>query len=178
MKLRIYDPVVLAIDIRHRRFGYALFEGHGIILDWGQRVYPTVGDAERALAQKRLSKLMAVRQPNLIVVRRERWERAVSDSNLTNPVMAVRSEAEARSIPIYLIDQDAIQTTFSRFECETREDIAAALASIFPELLRSLPPKRKPWKAEHPRMSIFDAVALGVAYWHFAREHIIVDRRA
>jgi hypothetical protein len=92
--------------------------------------------------------------------------------------MAVRSEAEARSIPIYLIDQDAIQTTFSRFECETREDIAAALASIFPELLRSLPPKRKPWKAEHPRMSIFDAVALGVAYWHFAREHIIVDRRA
>lgn len=176
MRLRIYDPVVLAIDIRHRKFGYALFEGHRTILDWGQRVYPAVGDTERTLAQKRLSKLIALRQPDLIVLRKERWERALVDSNLTNPVMAVRSEAEARSIPIYLIDQAAIRTTFSRFGCETREDTAAVIVSIFPELLRSLPPKRKPWKAEHPRMSVFDAIALGLSYWHAGREHIIVDR--
>ncbi len=71
------------------------------------------------------------RQPDLIVVRRERWERALADSNLANPATAVRSEAEARSIPIYLIDQDAIRTTFSRFEFQQEKILQQHLLVFF-----------------------------------------------
>jgi len=28
-----------------------------------------------------------------------------------------------------------------------------------------LPPKRRPWMSEDPRMDIFDAVSLAVAFW-------------
>jgi glucan phosphorylase len=43
--------------------------------------------------------------------------------------------------------------------------IASTLAQRFPELAAKLPPKRKIWLCEDYRMSIFDAAALGVAYF-------------
>jgi len=37
---------------------------------------------------------------------------------------------------------------------------------LFPiELAPRLPPKRKVWKSEDPRMDIFDAAGLAVAFW-------------
>jgi len=39
------------------------------------------------------------------------------------------------------------------------------LADAFPELLPRLPTKRKIWESEHPRMAMFDAIALGFASW-------------
>jgi len=176
MKLRIYDPIVLAIDIRHRRLGYAVFQGHRTLLDWGQRVYPAVGEVEHALALRRLSKLLEMVRPNVVVLKRERWDRAQMDTHLANVMTAVEDEARRHSVPICLIDENVVRSTFSTFGCETRRDIAAVAASIFPELLPSVPPKRKPWQAEHPRMSVFDAIALGVAYWHHAPEYVIADR--
>ena len=140
-------------------------------------MYPAVGEAERSLAQKRFTKLLQEYRPHVIVLKQEPRERAQIHVHLNNPVMAVRDEAAFHSIPICLIEHDAVRSALPKFGCETTEDIDATLASIFPELLMSLPPKRKPWKAEHPRMSVFDAIALGVAYWHSATEHVIVDRR-
>jgi len=176
MKLRIYDPVVLALDLRHRRFGYAAFQGHRTILEWGQKVYPAVGQAERELAQKRLSKLLTGIAPNVILLKHERWERGHTDFHLANPLAALQDEAEKHSIPIRLIQEEAVKKTFEVFGCRTKHEIAATLASIYPELLLRVPPQRKPWQSEHPRTSVFDAVALGLTYWHHERDHIVVER--
>ncbi len=43
--------------------------------------------------------------------------------------------------------------------------IAVALTKQLPELAPRLPQVRKIWKSEDYRMSIFDAAALGVAYF-------------
>jgi hypothetical protein len=177
MKLRIYDPVVLALDLRHRRFGYAVFQGHRTILEWGQRYYPAVGDAEREMAQKRISKLLIGIAPDLILLKQERWDRAHSDPHLANPLAALQDEAQRYSIPIRLIREEAIRAVFAVFGCQTKNEIAAALTSIFPELLRSVPPQTKVWQTEHSRMSAFDAIALGVTYWHRERNHLVVDRK-
>lgn len=53
-----------------------------------------------------------------------------------------------------------IRRAFAAQGATTKEQIAAALASQFPELARRLPPKRKVWMSEDHRMAIFDAVAL------------------
>ena len=165
---RDYGPVVLALDLRHRRFGYAAFRGRRTLLEWGQRVYPAVGAAERELAQKRISKLLTGIRPDLIVLKHERWNRAQTDAHLANPLWALKSEASVRSIPIRLVKDDVIRATFTPFGCRTKYEIAAALGTIFPELLSSIPPPRKAWQAEHPRTAMFDAVALGMAYWYRA----------
>jgi hypothetical protein len=73
--------------------------------------------------------------------------------------------ASAHSISIFLIKDDDVRQTFRNMGCETRDEIAVALARIFPDLLWKLPPKRRAWQSEHPRMAMFDAIALGLAYW-------------
>jgi len=176
MKLRIYDPVVLALDLRHRRFGYAIFQGHRTLLEWGQRVYPAVGEKERDLAQRRIGKLLDGFSPDLILLKQERWERGHKDIHLSHPLTALQNEAQRVSVPIRLIPESSIRHVFANFGCSRKSEIAATLASLFPELLRNVPPPRKTWQSEHPRMAIFDAVALGVAYWLRERDHIVADR--
>jgi len=175
MKLRIYDPVVLALDLRHRRFGYAVFQGHRTLLEWGQRVYPAVGSAERELAQRRIARLLDGFRPHLILLTQERWERGHSDAHLIHPLTALQNEARRRQIPLRLIQEKMVRTAFAVFGCDTKAEIAAAVATLYPELFGIVPPPRKPWESQHPRMSVFDAIALGVAYWQTAQDHPIVD---
>jgi len=165
MNLRIYDPTILAIDLRHRRFGYAVFEGHRRLHDSGLRVYRAVGEAEAAMASKRLVVLLKSFSPSAIVVKKERWDRAQVSTHIKSLVEVMTRVAATHSIPIKLIGDINVRQTFRNMECETRDEIAAALARIFPELQWRLPPKRRAWQSEHPRMSMFDAIALGLAYW-------------
>jgi len=58
-----------------------------------------------------------------------------------------------------------VYRTFAGTGAGTKYGIATALVRAFPELLVRLPPKRKPWQTEDSRMSIFDAVALGLTYF-------------
>jgi len=74
-------------------------------------------------------------------------------------------ESETREIRIRMLEQNAIEATFRNMGGATKAEISAALAVIFPELVWRLPPKRKAWESEHPRQSVFDAIALGFAYW-------------
>jgi hypothetical protein len=48
----------------------------------------------------------------------------------------------------------------------TKHALAETLAAKFPvELALRLPPKRRPWMSEDPRMDIFDAVGLAAVFW-------------
>jgi hypothetical protein len=165
MKLRIYDQTILAIDLRHRRLGYAAFQGHRNLLDAGLRVYRAVGEVEAAMASKRVAALLESFSPSAIVIKRERWDRAESSSHMRSLVAVMVDVSAAHSVPICLVEDNNVRKTFRNLGCETRDDIAAVLSRIFPELLWKLPPKRRPWQSEHPRMAMFDAVALGLAYW-------------
>ena len=143
--------MVLALDLRHRRLGYAAFLGRQTLLEWGQRYYPAVGDVEREIAQKRISRLLTGIGPDLILLKQERWDRAHRDHHLANPLAALQNEAAKRSVPIRLIPENIIRSAFAVFGCRTRSEIATTIGSLFPELLRSIPPVRKMWQAEHGR---------------------------
>jgi hypothetical protein len=172
MKLLIYDPTILAIDLRHRRFGYAVFEGHRTLIDCGIRIYRAAGDAEMTMVSKRLTALFKLFAPSAIVITKERWDRAETSIHMHLLISAVVREASSRAIPIHLITQSNVRVSFDNLGCKNKDEIAEALANIFPELRWRLPPKRKVWQSEHPRMIIFDAVALGLAYWQHPSEEI------
>ncbi len=165
MKLRIYDPTILAIDLRHRRLGYAVFEGHRMLRDSGLRVYRATGKTEAAMASKRIAVLLKLYSPSVIVIKQERWDRARTSIHIRSLVAVMNHVASAYSTPIFLVAHDDVRMTFRNMGCETRDEIAAALARIFPELAWRLPPKRLFFQSEHPRMAMFDAIALGLAYW-------------
>lgn len=170
MHLRIYDPRVLAIDLRNRRSGFAIFEGPRNLLDFGTTVLPSV-QAESVM--NRFSDLLKMSLPSIIVVRKDRWENMRSDSGTKNYIDMLTHESEAREIQIRMLDQGAMTETFRNLGCTTKADISTALASIFPELVWQVPPERKAWESEHPRQAVFDAIAIGFAYWQ--RETVRVE---
>jgi hypothetical protein len=172
MHLRIYDPRILAIDLRHRRFGYAVYEGHRALLDYGVRVYPAIGEAEAEMVKRRLAQLVKLFSPSVIVLKKERVDRAQTSVHMQILVEAIVSGASAHAIPICQLQQSQVSESFSKLGCETREETASALARIFPELVWKLPPRRNLWQSEHPRMTVFDAIALGFAYWQHGRKGI------
>jgi hypothetical protein len=57
--------------------------------------------------------------------------------------------------------------------CSTKVEISTALARVFPELVWRLPPERKAWESEHPRQTVFDAIALGLAYWQHETNNVL-----
>jgi hypothetical protein len=59
-----------------------------------------------------------------------------------------------------------VKQAFSESGASTKHEIAVAIAKRFPELAPRLPRFRKPWMSEDYRMSIFDAVAFGVTFFH------------
>jgi len=64
-----------------------------------------------------------------------------------------------------VIPQKAVPQTFP---ASNKHQIATAIAERFPDLLSVLPPQRKSWQSEDYRMSVFDAAAIGIAF--FTRE--------
>jgi hypothetical protein len=65
-----------------------------------------------------------------------------------------------------------VNRAFVGFE-SNKYEVASALAKQFPALASRLPPKRKIWQSEDYRMGIFDAAALGVAYFVRYRKRLL-----
>jgi hypothetical protein len=78
---------------------------------------------------------------------------------------SLRSAAASRSIRIIRLRRNAIHAAFASYNARSKWEIAGALAKAFPELAWKLPPERKIWTKEDPRMAIFDALAGSVAYY-------------
>lgn len=159
---------VLAIEARRSRFGYALFEGPKRLLDWGGSAVPAelTGKAATEAARKRITSALRRCHPVVAVVRRPRKmrnEKGVAPGPIWRTIV---TEATALSIPVYCVSNREVRDAFRLLQGGTKEQIAELLVGIFPELLTRLPPKRKKWQPEYRGMIVFDAVAVGFAYWH------------
>jgi hypothetical protein len=165
IKLRIYDPRILAIDLRHNRSGFASFEGHRQLLGWGVRFYATGDEPESVMMGKRVKALLQLYNPSVIVIMNERWDRAIDDPRAGLLNDAILRLADAAQIEVRTLRQEQIRQSFALMNSHTRYEAASSLARIFPELASRLPPQKRAWETEHSIMPMFDAVALGLAYW-------------
>jgi hypothetical protein len=159
--------LLLAIEVRRSRFGYALFEGPERLLDWGGSAVPPgfAGRAATEAARKRIASVLRRGSPAAIVVDRPRRTK-------TSPVVpacpvfkSILREAETLKVPVHLLSREEIRAAFRIFPARSKEQIACVLVSEFPELTHRLPLKRKKWEPEKRGMIVFDAIAVGLAYW-------------
>jgi hypothetical protein len=159
------DPRVLAIDLRPKRFGYAVFEGPKRLLDWGVASYRPGGEEGATVARRRVANLVRLFLPSVIVVRKVQRNPARNSPGVQPILKAIRRDALARFIPICLIARPEVRKAFRGCPAKSKYEIACSIVQMFPDLLWKLPPNRKFYESEHPSMTIFDAVALGIAYW-------------
>ena len=158
------DPRILAIDLRTMQFGYAVFEGPKQLLDWGRCTY-LGGDAGPEVAAKRFAELLWLFHPAAVVIQKERRTGVRNDSEMASILSAIRRKADDRSVPMCFVTPEQIKAAFRMFRARTKDEITQVLASVFPELFWKIPPKRRTWKREHPRMMVFDAIAAGFTHW-------------
>jgi hypothetical protein len=164
------------MDLRSRGFGFAVFEGHRQLLDYGTRSLSTQNLADNQAPLRSLLELIRLWSPSAIIIKKERWEAIQSDTRSKEVAAAIVRIAGTCSLSIKLLEQKLIEATFKVMECTNKYDIAQSLARIFPELTWQVPPARKPWESEHHRMSIFDAIALGLASWQHPLNEISIDQ--
>jgi len=151
---------ILAIDLRSRSFGFAVFEGPTRLLDWGVKSFRDGVNAVRVPVYKKFAELMNDSSPSAIVVQKNFFE----SKKKTGMRDALLKQAEGHRIPIRFLTRRAVRRAFAGAN-RNKYTIAAALAKQLPELGPRLPGVRKIWKSEDYRMSIFDAAALGVVYF-------------
>ena|SRR5713101_1467977 len=145
---------ILAIDMHPRGFGYAVVESPSRLLDWGLcRSYRKTKRHPEVLVGGRLRPLLKMWLPDVVVTRI--GERRGKD--VRELFRQIRKEVDRR-VFVPIKGSENPQAGRSKYVRATE------IAARFPEIGWELPSKRKPWESEHRSMSIFEALAIAVAY--------------
>ena len=168
---------LLALDLRTRRFGFAVLEGSHELLEWGSRRLRrrTTSDPD-SFIQKRLAPLVTFYAPTVIVVKRGSRQGAGSNAKQEHLLKTITHEAQRKAIEVAVIGRKEIRSVFGKTKSATKEAIAHEVALTFPQLTWKLPPARKAWANEAHVMTVFDAVALGLAYLARLENTLSTDR--
>ncbi|MEM8484445.1 MAG: hypothetical protein AAF564_02795 [Bacteroidota bacterium] len=161
------DSRVVAIDPTSHGYGFVVFEGPAKLVDWG---HTQIRPAGRTECLESIAQLLAWYNPAVVVL--EDWQSPKSRrskrvknliSDLVDFIMESKAEVECYST-------HEIARSFSSDGQITKHEIAKRLAESYPELSSKLPPKRRIWKSEDERSSIFDAAAQALTYYYTSRQ--------
>jgi hypothetical protein len=155
---------VLAVDPFYRGFGYAVLEGPERLIDWG--VAQAVGDKNIESLQ-RVAGLIRRYEPELIVVEDYVGDCSRRCQRVCELIRRIRRLAAGRKIKMRAYSRGRVREAFAP-DC-TKHRIANAIAVRFPELAPHVPPFRKCWMSEDYRMTIFDALAFALTFFHFSQ---------
>ena len=154
---QIVPKRVFALDLHPLSFGFAMFEGPDELVDWGIKSFRHGVNAVKVPLNVKLTLLLDQHGPDIVVIK---TPRTAALKRLARTIAAL---AQYRRIPVRLISNSSVREAFPDNN-HNKYQIAAVIATRYPELSPRLGLKRKLWQAEKYSMSIFDAVALGIAY--------------
>jgi len=154
--------LVLAVFPSTRGFGYVVFEGPHSPIDWG--VKRVKGD-KNAGSLKKISELFEFYRPETLVLEDYRGEGSRRAGRIERLIDAAAELAQRERIETRTHSREEIRRCFAGSGVVNKHEIAQAIAREFPELGVHLPPERKIWMSEDPRMSIFDAAALSLTFF-------------
>jgi Holliday junction resolvasome RuvABC endonuclease subunit len=161
------DIRVLAIDPSTRGFGFAVLEGRNQLIDWG--VKETKTDKNRR-SLKLIADLIEQYEPSVLVLEDYGGKGSRRCRRVAELIEAISKLAAKRKLKVKMYSRAKVKLAFAESGAGTKYEIAMAIANRFPELAQRLPRFRKPWMSEDYRMSIFDAVALAIAFFQFQKE--------
>ena len=158
------QPVrVLAIAPTSRGFGYVVMEGPRQLISYGNK---TILRNKNARALVWVDKFIRLYQPNILMlpdVNAKDTHRAKRIKELHHRMGTL---ARTREVKLTLVKTTQIRERLTGASRGTKQAMAEKLAEWFPDELQArLPPKRRPWMSEDPRMDLFDAVGLAMTFW-------------
>jgi hypothetical protein len=155
---------LLALDLHPLRFGFVMFEGPDELLDWGIKASRHGGEPVKVSLNVKLASLLEWYVPDFVVIK------IPTTAPLKRRIRTIAVLAKNRRIPVRLISSSSVRKAFPGNN-QNKYQVATVIAARHPELSPRLGPRRKLWEAEKHSMGIFDAAAIGIAY--FTREATI-----
>jgi Holliday junction resolvasome RuvABC endonuclease subunit len=153
-------PRILAIAPSTKGFGYAVLEGHRILVDFGVR---SIEGDKNAGAIEKVEGMIAHYNPQVMVLEDTAIRGSRRSPRIKRLTRRLVTVAKRRTIKVALFSQKQIRQVICGDDRGTKHAIAEIIASRFPEELGFLlPPKRRDWMSQDSRMDIFDAVALAL----------------
>ena len=157
---RSSTEIVFAVFPSAKGFGYAVFEGPTSLLDWG--VKGARGGKKNSESLKRIRELLTFYRPDVVVLEDYEGHGSRRAKRIRTLINVLNAHAVEEGISTASFSRGQVR---ARFGVIAKRQIAEAIVREFPELERRLPPVRKIWMSEDPRMSIFDAAALGMTFF-------------
>ncbi len=152
---------VLAIELRHRRIGFAVLEGPERLLDTGVKSYQYSGHVVAILRP-----IVTIFTPSALALRQANHRILEHRESASVTVRLIRTECNRQGVKFNRISTHDVRHAFGDSGI-SKEKIAAEVGRIFPELQWQLPPARhkRSWISEGRNMPLFDAVATGLTYF-------------
>lgn len=157
-------PRILALDPSSKGFGFVVLEGANRLVDWG--VVYVAREEKNSGALRRIRDILGRYVPALVLLEdigRKECRRSQRVRDLIHAIEALAADAGAKPCRY---SRDRIRKAFAPSRAFTQAQIALIVASRFPELRLWLPPRRKPWMTQDPRMSLFNAASLALTHLH------------
>jgi hypothetical protein len=154
---------VLALYASTQGMAYMLFEGPLSLVDWGKTAVSGAMKNDRCTDTAR--NLVERYVPDVIILEdtsRRASKRSVRIRMLNRAFAALGT---VNGVDVLQFGPKDVRATFDSLGAKTKHERAKVIVSMLPALSHRLPPKRKPWMSEDPRMAIFEAAALGLAYY-------------
>lgn len=152
------QTTVLAIAPVSQGFGYAVFEGQLIPVDWAVKNVREQPRNRHAL--KHVRTLIDKYQPTVVVLEDYAGRGSRRCERIRRLIDSIEQLARKKKIRVRRFSRSQIRACFAAYNAKTKDQIARVIAMQLPEFGPRVPPKRKIWKSVDYRMAIFDAVAL------------------
>jgi hypothetical protein len=165
MRSHHHEIRVLSLAPISRGLGFAVLEGPQTLIDWG---------VKSARANKNVQSLAKAReliqhyQPDVLVL--EDCKGSRRGKRVQQLIRSIVELCTSRNLKTRCFSQTKVKEVFAAANAVTKHEIAFASVEQLPELAPHFPPRRQPWMNEDPRMSIFDAVARALTFFHLSRK--------
>lgn len=113
----------------------------------------------------RIDPLLDFYGPSVVAIRKPRIHSLEIARRVDDAIKSIRIEAKRRSAEVHVVSAETVKDFFTQSGLTSKDKIASALAERFEEIAWKLPKRRKVYQSERHNMLIFDALAIGVAFF-------------
>src|SRR5438093_13684325 len=117
---------VLALDVRPRSFGYVVFEGSTLLLDWGVQSFRNGRNAVRVPLATKIAALLEDFQPAVVVAKEPPSRKKVNRARTRKVLEMVRHKAGLRGIRTRVFKRRAANKLLGGEARVTKQKIATA----------------------------------------------------
>jgi hypothetical protein len=154
---------VLAIHPVTTGIVFAHFSGPLSPRDWG--IKEARGRSKNALALEAAVCLIEHLQPDVLVLEDCSGPLSRRGHRMRRLQRLIANSATGQAVDVHWFSRADIRKCFAGVGAVTRQEIARAIASQIHAFSHRVPPARRAWDRENPRLGLFDAASLAMTFY-------------